>query len=97
MAAGLAIASRRLLLAALFTTVFALVYLPAMELEGQHLRNLFPEYEEYAARVPLLWPRLKHAGACDRFRWRLYLKNEEYQALLGLLAGAAFLAWKAWR
>ena len=96
-AAGLAIASRRLLLAALFTTVFALVYLPAMELEGQHLRNLFPEYEEYAARVPLLWPRLTHAGARDRFRWRLYLKNEEYQALLGFLAGVAFLAWKAWR
>jgi protein-S-isoprenylcysteine O-methyltransferase Ste14 len=96
-AAGLIIASRRLLLAALFATVFALVYLPAIELEGQHLRTLFPEYEEYAARVPLLWPRLKHAGARDPFRWRLYLKNEEYQALLGFLAGAGLLAWKAWR
>jgi protein-S-isoprenylcysteine O-methyltransferase Ste14 len=96
-AAGLVIASRRLLLAGLFAAVFGLVYLPAIELEEQHLRDLFPEYRDYAARLPLLWPRLKHAGAGDRFRWRLYLRNEEYQALLGFLAGVALLVWKAWR
>jgi protein-S-isoprenylcysteine O-methyltransferase Ste14 len=96
-AAGLAVTSRRLLLAALFATVFALVYMPAIELEQQHLRDLFPEYPDYAARVPLLWPRLARAGARGRFRWQLYARNEEYKALLGFLAGALLLAWKTWR
>jgi protein-S-isoprenylcysteine O-methyltransferase Ste14 len=96
-AAGLAVASWRFLLAVLFAAVFALVYLPAIQLEQQHLRDLFPEYPDYAARVPLLWPRLARAGAPGRFRWQLYLRNEEYKALLGFLAGALLLAWKAWR
>jgi protein-S-isoprenylcysteine O-methyltransferase Ste14 len=96
-AAGLAIAAERLLLAALFAVVFGLVYLPVIELEEQHLRELFPEFKEYAARVPPLWPRLGHAGARDRFRWRLYWENEEYQALAGFLAGVLLLAWKVWR
>ena len=37
-AAGLAIASRQALLAALFVAVFGLVYLPAIELEEQYLQ-----------------------------------------------------------
>jgi len=60
--------------------VFALVYLPAIQLEQQHLRDLFPEYADYTARVPLMWPRLARAGARDRFRWQLYVRNEEYKA-----------------
>jgi len=80
------VASWRLLLAVLFAAVFALVYLPAIQLEQQHLRDLFPEYADYTARVPLMWPRLARAGARDRFRWQLYVRNEEYKALLGFLA-----------
>jgi len=57
-AAGFAIASRSIGLGALFAAVFLLVYLPVIQLEEQHLRRLFPEYEAYAARVPALWPRL---------------------------------------
>jgi protein-S-isoprenylcysteine O-methyltransferase Ste14 len=95
-AAGLAIASRTALLGVLFAAVFSLVYLPAIELEEQHLRKLFPEYAGYAERVPMLWPRLRARGQW-RFAWRLYFKNEEYQALLGFLAGAALLVWKAFR
>jgi steroid 5-alpha reductase family enzyme len=97
-AAGLAIAAREWGLAALFAAVFALIYLPAIELEEQHLRELFPEYADYARRVPVLVPRLLPAsGGTGSFAWRLYWKNEEYQALAGFLAGAALLAWKAWR
>ncbi len=95
-AAGLVIASREWVLAALFALVFGLVYLPVIELEEQHLRKLFPEYKQYAEGVPLLVPRMTHAGASGSFRWALYRKNEEYQAFLGFLAGAALLAWKAW-
>lgn len=93
-AAGLAIAARRWPLAILFAAVFALVYLPVVELEEQHLRELFPGYGEYSRRVPAFWPRVTAAGASKRFRWKLYARNREYQALLGFLAALAVLVWK---
>ncbi len=57
-AAGLVVASRSAGLGILFAAVFLLVYLPVIQNEEQHLRNLFPEYAGYAAHVPALWPRL---------------------------------------
>lgn len=93
-AAGLVIASRRWELGMLFAAAFLLIYLPVVELEEQHLRKLFPEYDAYAQRVPKLLPRLG-ASSPKRFRWSVYMKNQEYQALLGFLAGAAVLIWKA--
>jgi len=94
-AAGLAVASRRLSLAVLLAGVFLLVYLPVVELEEQHLRKLFPAYAEYAARVPMLWPRWRRGGGgTGRFEWRLYWRNQEYQALAGFLAGALYLGLK---
>lgn len=104
-AAGLAVASQSLALGLLFAAVFGLVYLPVMQLEEQHLRSLFPEYAAYAARVPALWPwrTLRSSAANFRsrdsrsFQWPLYMRNGEYQAAVGLLAGALFLVWKALR
>ena len=93
-AAGLVIASRRPLLGLIFGAAFLLIYLPVIELEEQHLWKLFPDYAGYAARVPLLWPRFGPAEK-GRFRWELYLRNREYQALLGFLAGVLVLVWKA--
>jgi len=94
-AAGLVIASRRWLLAALFAAVFVLIYLPVIELEEQHLRALFPDFAEYSQRVRSLWPTFRPAKSAGRFQWSLYRRNREYQALLGFLAGEAFLAVKA--
>jgi protein-S-isoprenylcysteine O-methyltransferase Ste14 len=95
-AAGLAVASRSIGLAALFAAVFLLVYLPVIQNEEQHLRKIFPEYAAYAERVPALIPRI--SPACENnlnpFRAGLYLKNQEYQAGLGFLAGMLFLFWK---
>ena len=94
-AAGFAIASHRWELGALFAVVFGLIYLPVVELEEQHLRNLFPSYESYAQRVPRLLPRLTPAPApFQPFRWRVYIENREYEALAGFLAGIALLLWK---
>lgn len=95
-AAGLAVAARSIGLAVLFAAIFALVYLPVIQLEEQHLRSLFPKYAEYAGRVPALWPRWG-GGNGGGFRWKLYWKNEEYQAGIGLAVGIAFLVWKALR
>jgi protein-S-isoprenylcysteine O-methyltransferase Ste14 len=90
-AAGLVVATRRWLLAALFAAVFVLIYLPVIELEEQHLRELFPGFDTYARRVPSLWPRLHADRSSLGFQWSLYFRNREYQALLGYLAGVAVL------
>jgi protein-S-isoprenylcysteine O-methyltransferase Ste14 len=94
-AAGLAIASRTIVIAILFAIVFAFVYWPVVQLEEQHLRKLFPAYAQYAAIVPALRPTLRNRGSSQRFRWSLYLRNEEYQAFAGFIAGFAILLWKA--
>ncbi len=99
-AAGLALAARSWWLGALFAAVFVLIYLPAIQLEEQHLRRLFPDYSAFADRVPALWPRLaigRDDTRSQRFRWALYWKNREYQAAMGLAVGAAFLWWKLGR
>lgn len=95
-AAGLAIASRSVGLAALFAAVFLLVYLPVIQNEEQHLRKIFPDYAGYAERVPALFPRLGPALGGQGFRWGLYRKNQEYQAGAGFLIGLLYLLWKVW-
>ena len=95
-AAGLVAASRNIGLGILFIVVFLLVYLPVIQLEEQHLRNLFPEYAPYAGQVPALWPRLTPALTRNPnpFQTALYLRNQEYQAGAGFAAGMLFLLWK---
>ena len=95
-AAGLAAASCSAGLAVLFAAVFLLVYLPVIQNEEQHLRKIFPEYAAYAERVPALIPRFPAVAEkkSNPFRGSLYLKNQEFQAGLGFLAGMLFLLWK---
>ncbi len=93
-AAGLAVACRSLGLAILFACVFLLIYLPVIMLEEQHLRELFPEFESYTRTVPALIPS-RRCTASSRFSWALYRKNQEYQALLGFMAGLAWLIGRA--
>ncbi len=94
-AAGLVVASRNVFLGVLFAAVFLLVYMPVIQLEEQHLRQLFPDYAAYAAAVPALFPRLTPAPPKNSqpFRLSLYLNNQEYQAGVGFAAGMLFLLW----
>ncbi len=94
-AAGFAIASREWPLAVLFAAVFLFIYLPAIELEEQHLRKLFPEFAAYAQRVRPLWPTLAPINKPGYFRWDLYVRNREYQAFIGFVVGAAYLIVRA--
>ncbi len=94
-AAGFAIASRQWPLAVLFAVVFLFIYLPAIELEEQHLRKLFPDFATYADRVPALWPTFQPLKKPGHFRWELYVRNREYQALIGFVVGAAYLIIRA--
>jgi protein-S-isoprenylcysteine O-methyltransferase Ste14 len=95
-AAGLVAASRSIGLGVLFAAVFLLVYLPVIQLEEQHLRRLFPDYADYAARVPALWPRLPRLPQKNPnpFRVSLYLINQEFNAGAGFAAGVLLLIWK---
>jgi protein-S-isoprenylcysteine O-methyltransferase Ste14 len=94
-AAGLVVASRSAALGIVFAAVFFFIYLPVIQLEEQHLRSLFPEYQAYAEMVPALVPRLTAAGGRLHFMAALYWKNREYQALLGFLAGVVLLTCKS--
>ena len=94
-AAGLVIAAQRIELAVLFAAVFVFVYLPVIELEEQHLYKLFPSFTSYADRVPLLLPRGRATDGRAAFDPKLYMRNQEYQALLGYGVGLCFLIWKA--
>ena len=94
-AAGFAIASASWPLALLFAAVFLLIYLPVIDLEEQHLRDIFPTFPAYAARVPCLVPNLHITVETQAFRFALYRKNREYEAGLGFLAGTALLIYKS--
>jgi len=94
-AAGFAIASASWPLALLFAAVFLGIYLPVIDLEEQHLRDIFPSFPAYAARVPRLVPNLRITSQTQAFRFALYRKNREYQAGFGFLAGTALLIYKS--
>ena len=93
-ALGLAAAGNSEGLALLFAAIFVAVYLPAIELEEQHLAEILPGYSEFASRVPLLLPRWPKDWGPDRFSRAVYLKNQEYKALIGWLIGVAWLLYK---
>jgi len=95
-AAGLVVCSRSAGLAVLFGAIFVLVYLPVIELEEQYLREIFPDYADYALRVPRFRPALPRSPAHEPFQFSLYVRNQEYQALEGFVLGTALLVWKAW-
>jgi protein-S-isoprenylcysteine O-methyltransferase Ste14 len=96
-AAGFALAGRNLAVAGALAVYFLFFFLPVVEEEERHLRKLFPEYAEYERRVPKFWPRLaRQGGAAQEFRWAIYHRNREYQAVASSLAAMAILLLKAW-
>ena len=98
MAAGFAVAARDGWLAAAMLVFFLAVYLPVILSEEAYLRANFPEFEDYARRVPRLWPRFGGAGAAEgRFSRELYLRHREYNAVAGAVAMLAALVVKLLR
>jgi protein-S-isoprenylcysteine O-methyltransferase Ste14 len=93
---GFALAGNSLVMAAAFAALLVLVYRPVIRREEQFLSQKFGQvYRAYAARVPLLVPRLRRAASSgERFRWERYRKNREYEAALGYAAGIGLLALK---
>ncbi len=84
LAAGFAVAARSLWIVLILIALFLAIYLPVIRAEEEFLRSQFPEFVEYAGRVPRFLPRLSASqpGQGD-FSSALYWKHREYNALLG--------------
>ncbi len=96
-ALGFALAGGVWWLALLFAVFLVALYLPVVGEEEAHLAKLFPEFAAYAAAVPRFWPKppeRRNPPVAARFRWTLYRKNQEYNALVGYLLSVALLVWK---
>lgn len=83
---GFALASRSIWIAVVLAVLFLAIYLPVIRSEEQYLRNAFPDFDAYAARVPRLLPRLSPAAGTAvpaSFSAELYRRHREYNALIG--------------
>ena len=72
---------------------FALCYIPVVRHEESLLRKKFPaEYPSYSDAVPAFYPTPRLYGIrSTKFSWNQVLKNKEYNAVLGILAGYVYL------
>jgi protein-S-isoprenylcysteine O-methyltransferase Ste14 len=94
-ASGFAVAGRSLWIAVILVVMFVTIYLPVIRAEEAFLAQHFPEFIEYARRVPRLAPNPTPPGKQHwNFSWNLYKKHREYNATLGAVAIIAALVIK---
>lgn len=94
---GFAIAARSWWIGAALVVMFFAIYLPVIRGEERFLREKFPDFGEYARRVPRMLPRITAAQSVDDpggFSLELYLKHREWNAVLGAAAIVAVLVGK---
>jgi Phospholipid methyltransferase len=100
-AVGFAIAGRSWLVVALLGIYFAVFYAQVMRREESELRQQYGKtFDDYAASVPLFWPKLRvnNSGKSFSFSFAQYVRNREYNAAIGAaLTIAALVALAAWR
>jgi protein-S-isoprenylcysteine O-methyltransferase Ste14 len=86
MGLGFCVAARSWWVGVVLVAMFFFIYLPVIRDEEAFLRSKFPEFEEYARRVPRMLPRLTAASDDSAgFSLELYLKHREWNALLGVV------------
>ncbi len=91
---GFAIAARSWWIGIVLVVMFVAIYIPVIRSEEAFLRKRFPEFGEYASKVPRMIPRITPAFPSEAdggFSMELYLKHREYNALLGSVALVAAL------
>lgn len=107
LAGGFIVAGRSWPAGAIIAAYFAVFYYAVMLNEENDLRSRYgAAFEEYAARVPLFFPRITAGGEAREslksesprqgFSWAQYRRNREYRALLGALAGLGILWVRMW-
>jgi protein-S-isoprenylcysteine O-methyltransferase Ste14 len=94
---GFALAASSLIIFVALAVMFTAIYLPTIRSEEGYLREHFAGFDEYAAKVPRLLPRLTPAefpanenASGGRFSWQQWQHHREYNALMG--AGAIYFA-----
>jgi protein-S-isoprenylcysteine O-methyltransferase Ste14 len=105
LAAGFIIAGYSLWAGLIVGLYFAVFYYAVIRNEEQDLRKNFGvQFEDYANRVPLFFPRPRTRGdevsiaksPENSFSWRRYRRNREYQALLGAVAALVAVWLRMW-
>jgi protein-S-isoprenylcysteine O-methyltransferase Ste14 len=94
---GFAVASASWIILVALAVLFAAIYIPTIQGEEGYLREHFADFDEYAAKVPRLLPRLTAAefpanenASRGRFSAAQWRHHREYNALMG--AGAIYFA-----
>jgi protein-S-isoprenylcysteine O-methyltransferase Ste14 len=94
---GFAVAAASWIILTVLAVLFTVIYLPTIRSEESYLREHFAGFDEYAAKVPRLLPRLTAAefpanenASGGRFSAGQWRHHREYNALMG--AGAIYLA-----
>ncbi|HEY6764793.1 MAG TPA: isoprenylcysteine carboxylmethyltransferase family protein [Candidatus Sulfotelmatobacter sp.] len=87
---GFAVAGRSVWVGVLLVLMFFAIYIPVIRGEEKFLKDKFPGFEEYSARVPRVFPRLRLQRTSNNqgdasFSAHLYLKHREYQAAVGTI------------
>jgi protein-S-isoprenylcysteine O-methyltransferase Ste14 len=91
LAIGFLIAARSWWLPLIAAIMLVFIYVPVIRSEEAFLRTRFPEFDDYAAQVPRLFPRVRsYQRRPGSFSWHLYWKHREYNAALG--AGLMIIA-----
>jgi len=108
LAAGFIAAGRSWWAGLLVGVYFAVFYYAVMRDEEEDLRKRFgAAFEEYAARVPLFFPRVpkqvriasspgEAPAIAPVFSGAQYVRNREYKALIGTAAGLALMWLRMW-
>lgn len=103
LAAGFAIAGYSWWAGFFVIAYFAIFYCAVMRNEEEDLRRRYgASFDQYAARVPLFFPRIEprdepSAARDERpFSWPQYRRNREYKALVGSIAGLGIVWLRIW-
>lgn len=99
LALGLIVSLHHWLVTLILGGITFLTYHHGIRHEEENLRRRFESYREYSELVGPLWPKWKgikrlFAGKTDatsKFSFQQYLKNKEYECLLGVTAVFLFL------
>jgi hypothetical protein len=106
LAAGFIVAGHSWWAGAIIAAYFAVFYYAVMRNEESDLRSRYGHaFDQYAARVPLFFPRIAVAKASEpaapgsprnRFSWAQYMRNREYKAFIGALTGMGIVWLRMW-
>ena len=77
--------------------LFTIIYRPVLRHEAQYMETLFgDEFRQWAATVPLFFPRWTRYPGRGHYAWSLVWKHREHKNALAMLAGIMLFTLIAW-